>query len=301
MKFKKVLITGATGFIGASLVKKLADEGCEVAIIARATSNMGILGGYVERIQQYDYDGSIGSLNIALKTHMPEVVFHLASLFLASHNQKDITSLINSNILFSTHLVDAMVNNGCTKLVNTGTSWQHFDNHDYNPVCLYAATKQAFEMILEYYVNVCDLQVITLKLFDTYGESDPRPKLMALLKKISLSGEALDMSPGEQLIDIVHVDDVLRGFIASADRLLSLQVTGHERFALSSGTPKKLRDLVSEFSEAIDKPIHINWGKRPYRLREVMETWDHGENLPGWQPEIPFSEGVRGFFNAITK
>ena len=64
---------------------------------------------------------------------------------------------------------------GVKILVNTGTSWQHYENKDYSPVNLYAATKQSFEAILQYYVEVASLKAITLKLFETYGLDDPRP------------------------------------------------------------------------------------------------------------------------------
>ena len=69
---------------------------------------------------------------------------------------------MSSNITFGTQLVEAMVANGCYQFVNTGTSWQHYENDEYNPVNLYAATKQAFEDILRYYVETSALRVITL-------------------------------------------------------------------------------------------------------------------------------------------
>ena len=213
----------------------------------------------------------------------PNVVFHLASLFLSQHEIKDIDALIQSNVLFGNQLLEAMRVNTIHNIINTGTSWQHYNNEDYNPVCLYAATKQAFEALLEYYVQAFDFKAITLKLFDTYGLDDPRPKLLNLLNKAATSGQTLDMSAGEQLIDLVHIDDVVEAFMIAAQRLLENKSTKHEVYAVSSQKPLPLKELVELYSRSIDKPININWGARPYRFREVMKTWDKGELINGWK------------------
>ena len=102
-----------------------------------------------DRIKIYEHDGSTEHLENIIAAANPEIVFHLASLVLAQHQEKDIVPLIQSNVQFGAQLVEAMLQNGVYQLVNTGTFWQHYENQDYNPVCLYAATKQAFETLLQ--------------------------------------------------------------------------------------------------------------------------------------------------------
>ena len=206
---------------------------------------------------------------------------------------RDIVPLINSNVKFSTQLLEAMNESGIKNIVNTGTSWQHFENNAGSPVNLYAATKQAFESILQYYIEANFFKVITLKLFDTYGPDDPRPKLFHLLEKISKTQEPLAMSPGEQLIDIVHVDDVINAFMIAAERLLTLQVTNHDRYAVSSGDPISLKKLVSIYEKETNIKLSIQWGGRPYRDREVMTSWSRGEIMPGWAPKVSLSNGIK--------
>ena len=180
---KRYLITGGTGFIGSHIAKKLVDLGNEVYILVRDSSNLDLLKGYEKKISFQEYNGTYLSLEKALKTSKPDLVFHLASVFISRHKPDDIDGLISSNILFGTKLVEAMVQNGASALINASTSWQHFKNSDYSPVNLYAATKQGMEDIIKYYVEAENLSVVHLKLFDTYGPNDPRPKLMNLLKK----------------------------------------------------------------------------------------------------------------------
>ena len=74
-----------------------------------------------------------------------------------------------------------MINAGCYRMVNTGTSWQHYENSDHRPSNLYAATKQAFEEILNFYATAYPLRVCSLHLSDTYGPNDIRPKLFGFL------------------------------------------------------------------------------------------------------------------------
>ena len=180
-----------------------------------------------------------------------------------------------------------------TKLINTGTSWQHFQNESYNPVCLYAATKQAFEDILKFYVETSDVKVITLKLFDTYRPDDPRPKLFTLLRKVAKQQTELAMSPGEQLIDLVYIDDVIEGYLLAAGRLMDNKVLNIEEYAITSRNPVSLKDLVGVYGQTIGKPLPVKWGRKPYRPREVMVPWNKGQRLPGWEPKIGLIEGIK--------
>lgn len=228
-----------------------------------------------------------------VSTVRPSVVFHLASLFLARHQPEDIGPLITSNVLFSTQLLEATAMAGCQCFINTGTAWQHFESRAYDPVCLYAATKQAFEQILAFYVNTTALRAVTLKLFDTYGPGDPRPKLFGLLQRTASEGGVLEMSPGEQQMDIVHIDDVVPAFAMAAERLLRGEGAKMETFAVSAGQTRSLKEVVETYRRVVSPNLQVRWGGRPYRPREVMVPWTGGVPVPGWAPRISLEEGLR--------
>lgn len=278
---KRALVTGASGFVGSHLVKHLLNEGWVVHILVRPTSNLNPLAGVKDHLGIHYDDGSIGAMRETIWKSRPDVVFHLASLFLSEHQPEDIVRLIDSNLLFGSQLVEAMTLEGVKNLINTGTSWQHYESKDYSPVNLYAATKQAFEAMLQYYVEARALRVITLKLSDTYGQDDPRPKLINLLRRIANNPAPFAMSPGEQLIDLVHVSDVVKAYSLAAGRLVSHQVNDHESYAVSSRNPLSLRELVNQFEANLGRELPIQWGGRAYRDREVMRPWK-GNTLPGW-------------------
>ncbi|UMR31621.1 NAD(P)-dependent oxidoreductase [Massilia sp. MB5] len=291
MNAPSVLLTGASGFIGAALAHRLVREGWQVHLLLRPGSGREGLDDPALHI--YEHDGSTAGLIEIVRQAAPQGVFHLASLFLAQHTAADIERLVQSNVLFSTQLAEAMAANGVKLLVNAGTSWQHYADGDYNPVCLYAATKQAFEAILRYYAECAGLRVCTLKLFDTYGPEDKRPKLLHLLKKTAQAGTALAMSPGCQLIDLVYIDDVLDAFLLAYGRLQSgAQEEAMAAYGISSGAPLPLKELAALYSQVSGLPLDIEWGGRPYRLREVMVPWTRYPQLPGWHPKISLAEGI---------
>jgi len=285
----RALVTGATGFVGRHLTRHLLDAGWQVDVIVRRNSDRTPLSS---EVIVHEHAGSTESMLSILSLAQPDMVFHLASIFLSEHQPADIDRLIHSNILFGTQLVEAMIQTGAMALVNTGTAWQHYEGRDYSPVNLYSATKQAFEDLLQYYVEAHGLRVITLKLHDTYGPDDPRPKLINLLRRVAAEKQPVAMSQGEQLIDLVHVDDVARAFILAGERLMTNQTNSHERYAVSSSQPIALRALVNRVEHVLGYSLSIEWGGRPYRNREVMKTWQGLPLMPGWEPSVAFESGI---------
>lgn len=284
------LITGATGFVGTNLTCRLVRDGWQVHILSRVGSRLPNAPEFTQ-VSNHVHDGSTESMVSCIANSKPDLVFHLASQVLSPHATKDVESLIASNVLLGNQLLEAMKVNGVKRIINTGTFWQHYNNEGYNPVCLYAATKQAFESILEYYVQACGIKAITLTLFDTYGPDDPRQKLFHLLDKAAATGEALDMSAGEQLIDLVHINDVAEAYVIAAQRLLDGQVSRHEHYSVSSGHPLPLKALVQLYAEVTRQNFTVNLGARPYRNREVMVPLSGGSTLPGWLPTVSFVDG----------
>jgi nucleoside-diphosphate-sugar epimerase len=289
-----VLLTGGTGFIGNRLARRLVEEGHQTHLLVRRKTSLAALGHSRRHLKIHRAAESYAGIKAAVEKAKPDVVFHLASLFLAQHRPYDIRPLIEANILLGAELVEAMTATGCSRLVFAGTSWQHFQDAEYDPVCLYAATKQAFEALVKYWVAVSPLKAIALKVFDTYGPSDPRKKLISLLTDLALTGSVAEFSPGDQFVDLVHVDDVVEAFLA-AERRTRLQPAGTlESYAVTSGAPRRLRELVERFEAVSGRRLKIKWGARAYRPREVMVPWRHGVPVPGWQPTISLEEGFRG-------
>ncbi len=278
----KILLTGATGYIGNSLCQRLVSEGWDVSALLRKE------GGrlpFEQRtsIAEYYYDGSIESIFFAIKKSRPQVVIHLASFSVLEHKCEDVNKLVNANILFSTQLIEASYRSNVSYFINTGTFWQHYRKHEYDPVCLYAATKQAFEDILDFYADACPLKIITLTLYDTYGPRDKRSKIFNLIKNSVIEGCELELSPGEQRLNLTHIDEVVDAYFVAIDRLIMKKsIVNHEKFSIYSKDTVSIRNLVDLFESVLNKKIKVKFGARDYRYREVMNPIFFGAILPGW-------------------
>jgi nucleoside-diphosphate-sugar epimerase len=294
---KPALVTGASGFLGRNLVRLLLASGRPVVAVLREDSNdIGLSGAMVER-----HDGSTDRLVEIVKAYKPETAFHLAALVAGEKDEPPIEPLIRSNVLLGTQLAEACLQGRCHKLVAAGTYFERKSGTEaYDPVSLYAATKRAYRDILEYYARATPLRAAVVSLYDVYGPNDGRPKLLNLLAQTAASGETLKMSPGEQRLDLVHVDDAAAALL-KAERALSEQTEPVLReWCAASGERVSLKRLVELFAESTGLAPKIEFGGRPYREREVMNPY-LGELVPGWKPEIPLKEGLRRVYGAAAR
>lgn len=278
---RAALITGATGFIGGRLAERLSQQGWAVHAVVRPRPEGAAAITLPSNVRAHAYDGSMARLEAILSDVRPDLVFHLASLFLVDHAPAQAGELVRSNVLFPTMLVEAAIGAGCNRMINVGTAWQHYRSSDYEPVNLYAATKQAYQDILQFYASASGLSCITLKLFDTYGPGDPRRKLIPALVNFARSGGELSMSRGDQILDLCHVDDVIDAFVITADRLLEAAGPISESYLLG-GERHTLKEVVAMVARACGRALDVSFGGRPYREREVMDPVRVVETLPAW-------------------
>lgn len=288
-----ILVTGATGFIGTNLTREL-----------RKQHNLFILGQFEGDPEKLSLPGYIMTDDIPalanyIKEKKIEGIIHLASLYLTVHTPEQVKDLVSSNVFFGTAVLEAASLAGGVKwFLNTGSIWQNYNVKDnrYNPVNLYAATKQAFVDMAKYYSDVFGIRFCTLKLCDTYGPNDTRRKIFKLFKDCAESGEVLKMSPGEQLIDLLFISDIVRGFIHLAE-LLASDENLKDEYVLSSGEQVPLKKLAKKFEDISGMHLNIEWGGRPYRNREVMVPWK-GIVVPGWNAEVKLEEGIKLFLGS---
>jgi len=278
----KLLLTGATGFIGKALSTRLLSNGHSLVASVRHSTDPSFLLEHK-------------SLAEFLITERIEGIIHLASLYRKDHSLDDIPALLESNIAFPARLLEAVKLSTSVKwFINTGTFFQHFQQQVYSPVNLYAATKQAFEDLLIFYLETTPIKFITLKINDTYGPNDTRLKILNLWKKYAESTDVLKMSPGEQIVDMIYIDDVVDGFELMINHLSTKPASflPERCYALSASERVTLRELAQIYEEVSGLPLKIEWGAMPYRPREVMMPWSGGVRPPEWTPKVTLREGI---------
>jgi nucleoside-diphosphate-sugar epimerase len=285
------LVTGATGFVGSHLARRLVADGWDVSALTRPP-----LDRVPEGVRPVDIPGSTDALVDRVATIAPDACFHLATRFQASHAPEDVPALVATNVGFGTQVVEAVARTTRCPFVNVGSAWQRYEGRPSSPTTLYAATKQAFEDILAYYRQVEGLPVATLQLFDSYGPDDRRAKLVPLLVDAARSGRELEMSSGEQLVDLLHVDDAVQALLA-VHALLLAGAEGDAHYAARSGAPVSVRELVALVQQLSERTLAVRFGARPDRPREMRSAWPSPPPPPGWQPRVALPDGLRALLH----
>lgn len=290
----KIFITGATGFIGSNLVKQLLKEDHTIFCTLLKGENNPFGEDAIKSLvfSEQTIDENVDFL----KRNNIEGIIHLASYVQSGeHKSADVEALIDTNIKFSAILLETAVKAQIKWFINTGTYWQNYNNQDYSPVNLYAATKEAFMDIARYYIETDAIKFASIKLFNTYGPNDTRPKIFYLWERIAKTGEALDMSPGEQLIDISYIDDIVDAFTLLATHLHNNnpEVANGTTYAVKAEKRYLLKELSFIFEEVTRYKLNINWGGRNYKVREVMNPWTEAKVVPGWKPKVSIIDGIK--------
>lgn len=296
----KCIVTGATGYIGSHVVRHLLSKGWEVSIIAQPEFGYDNIADILSGLTVFEYDGKIESMIEFIRKQQADVVMHLAAAVITNPAPQQVSTIVDANIRFGTELLEAMKFSSTRLFISTGSYWQNYDGtQNYNPVDLYAASKEAFEKIVKFYVEAHGFRHINLRLFDVYGEDDKRPKLWTLLRDIAGTDKSLDISAGEQLLDMVHVDDVARAYEAAYYHLKDNPEVTNEIFGVYTGQMKSLKEIVSLYNLIIGKPMILKWGARPYKQREVMIPYNKYKRLPNWNALINLKNGLTKFNNRV--
>lgn len=279
---RRAIVTGGNGFIGSSLVKHLISQGTEVHAIVN--ENHQRLDAMLPPEQIHVLQDGIGAAVGIVTNVQPDAIFHLAAVYAEPVSANCVLSMINGNLTLGACLLFAATQCDLQPIfVNTGTYWQFDAKSRYSPNTLYAATKHAFQDLLHFYRERLGLRSVSLMLYDTFGEADTRSKLWRRLTTAP-HGTPVRLSPGEQTIYLVHIDDTVAAF----DKAAELLQTGYPLrplYSVASREPVKLRTLVEELNSRGGLGLDLQWGAMPYWPGQVLEPWV-ADSLPGWTPQV---------------
>lgn len=284
---RTVLVTGGNGYLGRQLIMALLDRGDRVVSVVRPSASQPPSG-----VGRIDWSGDAVKLRDSVAEWRPDAAVHLAAVSIGDHRTEDISPMVESSFTLGVQLLDALSAAGSRGLVRADTFWQH-DSRTGEPVAssLYAAIKTALDPVAEFYAVRRGLASVSLELFDVYGPDDHRSRLIDTLVSLD-PARSLAMSPGQQVMDLVHVSDVVAAFLVALDGIESGTLTGSTRYSVSTRDRRTLRDVVALVERTRETGLSIDWGARPYRECDVMVPCESCASLPGWAPRVTLSQGI---------
>ena len=287
----RVLVVGGTGFMGSRLVHTLRTRGVDVHLTYRAAIPTGHPSLTDPGVTAVRWLGDLGTMTELLVETQPEVVILLAAQVAIDHAELDIEPLISANVHLPITVMEAARKAGIRNFVTAGTFWEEWSEVDPSPANLYAATRSAAKQMLRYYASSGDWSAAHLRVSDLYGPGDTRPKLFHFLRDAVLSGVPLAMSPGQQQIDLVHVDDAVEAFITASRLMVGSDTPGMREYGVFANDPRTVREVVDVYSRVIGRAVPVIWGGRAYRAREVMIP-KFIPLVPGWAVTYSLEAGL---------
>ncbi|MDR0795618.1 MAG: NAD-dependent epimerase/dehydratase [Tannerella sp.] len=292
---ERLLITGATGFIGQNLVPEIINQfpGIKILTLNKCKDKAMDMFPFnpCEHVKGLPME--------TIKRFNPEIAFHLATFTTAENSFDFIRPMVETNITFGTELLSILGDCPGFKLfVNTGSFSEYSDGTEkINDAYLYSATKSAFRVFVDYYSRLKGFKYITATPYSVYGGKPTVKRLMDYLIESINAEKPVSMTGGEQVLDFIHINDVTSFFIhiLKNPALLESLHNGTE-FHLGTGIGTSIKDLASMVEEISGGKCNIQWGGRLYREQDIMyaiapPTSKNRERI-NWSARIALKEGI---------
>jgi len=246
---KKILVTGAAGFIGSHLVDRLAEEGAEVVAVDN------LKDGYLSNLAQHSDEIEFHKIDVRELETLEEVmedvdvVFHLAANANVPYSVENPMYDFGSNALGTFNVLKSSLDLGVENVVYASSAAVYGEpvyvpmdeRHPLNPISPYGASKLAGERLGLAYYHTYGLKFTALRIFNTYGERQRRYVMFDFLKKLTENPKRLEvLGTGEQIRDFCYVKDCVEAFILAAENSAAVG----DVFNIAGGNPMSIRDLA---------------------------------------------------------
>ena len=297
---KRVIVTGATGFVGANLARRLLRDGHQVHLLLRPGSERWRIEGIRADVRLHELQLEDASrVTRVVKRIRPEWIFHLAAHG-GSSSQTDAQRMVATNLCGTMNLVSACLQTGFEALVNTGSSSEYglkdhapAESEPLAPNSHYAVTKAAATMYCRYIAASQRVHLPTLRLYSAYGPFESPQRLMPTLIRAGLQGQLPPLVNPNIARDFIYVDDVVEACLRAAQ--IQTRESGPV-YNIGTGVQTKLREVVKLARRVLNVPAKPAWGTMPNRNWDT-DSWvcdnRKARAAMGWQPHHDLEAGFR--------
>jgi len=298
-RHRRVLITGATGFLGSHLTRRLLWLGAEIYVFVRPSSKHDRIADVLPQLHVIKND-LLDSVSVrdGVNQADPEVVFHMAA-FGVDRPLDDPKNAALVNIMGVVHLLEAVRERELRRFIYTGTCYEYTGDQspvgpdsNMEPTNIYAATKSSGALVCQAYRRTYGLPLIIIRPFQGYGPWQGTRLLIPYLITSLLKGKIVKLTSGKQVRDYVFVDDVVCGMLLGAENECAIG----ESFNLGSGKGIQVRSIVERVLNLLDGNTRVEFGAVPHRPSEIWSLWSdnlRANELLGWHPMTTLDDGLK--------
>ena len=323
LNMKRILVTGAAGFIGSTLSHKLLARGDSVVGIDNLNSyyDPALKEARVARLHQHDKHANFSfqkqdicdqaGMEALFKGERFDAVMHLAAQAGVRYSLSNPRAYIDANVMGFTNVLEGARHAKAGHLVfassssvyglNTRLPLSENDNVDH-PVSLYAATKKANELMAHTYSHLFNLPTTGLRFFTVYGPWGRPDMALFLFTKAILEGRPIDVfNHGQMQRDFTFVDDIVEGVIRVLDRVAAPDLAyqsdmpdpgtsnaPYRVFNIGNHNPVPLLDFIACIEEALGRKAQMNL--LPLQDGDVPATYADVSNLSDWTGFTPATD-----------
>jgi nucleoside-diphosphate-sugar epimerase len=302
----RVLVTGASGFIGSALVRRLVADGHEVHALTSAVSSV-----YPQRLLDVRdavvlHEASLTdrcAMDALVAAARPEVVFHLGAYTHVGKSWSRVDECVATNIQGTINLLQALDRSGwpARRFVFTSTSEVYGDvpvpfveDGPTHPISPYSVSKHAAERYCDMFVQGKGWPIVMLRPFNAYGPRQSPDRVIPEIITRALRRRAPRLTQGFTTREFVYVDDLADGFVRAG--LLAGEEVHGQIVNLCSGREVSLHSLATQVLDLMGNPVRPHFGALPERPTEVPRLVGDpakAARLLGWSASVPMADGLR--------
>lgn len=310
LKKKMFLITGASGFVGACLTRRLVKDNAFVHLILRQKSNTWRINDILNKVNVHLCDlTNLTKLKNIIKKVKPDVIYHLATYGAYSYQNKA-NKILKNNIWGTWNLLQATAEQNFELFVNTGSSseygYKKSNMHETDflePDSYYAVTKCTQTHLCALMARILHKPIVTLRPFSVYGPFEEPARFIPTLMKSLYLKKIMNLVAPQIAHDYIYVDDLVNAYL----KINKLKKFSGKYFNIGSGIQSSIKQVVETVQKVTKKTTHFNWGKMPHRSWDTT-NWvadiSLAKQLLNWQPTISLEKGLKltwDWFNKYKK
>ena len=279
MKKKILLLTGTTGFVGYKFLLFALSNDFSIVDILRTKNNKNkkikkLRNSYPKKYKNIFFSNN-NELSKKLKNIKADYFINFATLYSNKHTHNQINNFINSNILFPTLIYD-IINSKIKKIINFGSMMQHSKNEKLVSKNFYAATKNAFEMIGNYYAEInTKSKFYNIKFYESVGDKDTRKKIIPTIIDNYKKNRITNILSKQLSLNIIHTDDIINSIMV----LLNNNIKSGT-YCIKNQKNIKISNLINTLNKQLNKKIKVKYGNKS----TISNTSNNLQILPKWKP-----------------